>query len=129
MQIRAIQYIAFLLLLLAGVACSHVDEITPRSYVGLLFGDTKQVRDEIAQALSSGKAVPNAGTLELKPRSDGLVVVPIDLGWVTAGGAIVVHNKKYGVVVIQEPTVSRAKVAWSCVVYPAEAKPSACGSD
>ncbi|BCB27723.1 hypothetical protein SKTS_26090 [Sulfurimicrobium lacus] len=128
MQIKTIQYIGYLLLLLAGAACSHVDEITPRSYVGLLYGDTKLVREEIAQALSNGKTVPNAGTLLLKPRDDGLMVVPIDLGWVTAGGAIVVHSKKYGVVVIQEPIISRGKVAWSCIVYPAEAKPNACGS-
>ncbi|MEG2280243.1 MAG: hypothetical protein RSB86_05280 [Comamonas sp.] len=127
MQIKAIGYLGCLLLLLAGVACGHVDEITPRSYVGLLLGDTKPKRDEIAQALSSGKAVPNAGTLTLKPRDNGLMVVPIDLGWVTAGGAIVVHSKKYGVVVIQEPMVSQGVVAWSCVVYPAEAKPNVCG--
>jgi hypothetical protein len=128
MQIKAIWYIVGLLLLLAGVACSHVDEITPRSYVGLLFGDTKPLRDEIAQALSGGKAVPSAGTLTLKPRGDGLMVAPIDLGWVTKGGAIVVHNKKYGVVVIQEPMVSQGGVTWSCVVYPVEAKPNLCGA-
>ena len=124
---KAIRYIGSLLFLLAGMACSHVDEITPRSYVGLLFGDTKSLRDEIAQALSSGTAVSSAGTLTLKPRGDGLMVASIDLGWVTTGGAIVVHNKKYGVVVIQEPTVSQSGVTWSCVVYPVEAKPNACG--
>lgn len=128
MQIKVIQYIGALLLLLAGVACSHVDEITPRSYVGLLFGDTKPLRDEIAKALSAGKAVPNVGTLTLPPQGDGLMVAPIDLGWITKGGAIVVHNKKYGVVVIQEPIVSQSGVAWNCVVYPVEAKPSVCGS-
>jgi hypothetical protein len=128
MQIKAIRYIGGLLLLLAGVACSHVDEITPRSYVGLLFGDTKSLRDEIGQELSSGKAVSSAGTLTLKPRSDGLIVAPVDLGWVTKGGGIVVHSKKYGVVVIQEPTVLQGGVTWSCVVYPVEAKPNVCGS-
>lgn len=128
MQIKAIWHIGGLLLLLASVACSHVDEITPRSYVGLLFGDTKSLRDEIGQELSHGKAVSSAGTLTLKPWGDGLVVVPIDLGWVTKGGGIVVHSKKYGVVVIQEPTVSQGGVAWSCVVYPVEAKPNVCGS-
>ncbi|CAM8625987.1 hypothetical protein MCEMSHM24_02655 [Comamonadaceae bacterium] len=128
MQIKAIRYIGGLLLFVAVVACSHVDEITPRSYVGLLFGDTKSLRDEIGQALSGGKTVPNVGTLTLKPRDDGLMVAPIDLGWVTKGGAIVVHNKKYGVVVIQEPIVSQGGVAWNCVVYPVEAKPNVCGS-
>ena len=129
MQITgSIRYTFCLLLLLGSAACSHVDEITPRSYVGLLFGDTTPVRNEIAQALSSGKAVPNAGSLTLKPRGDGLMVVPVDFGWVTTSGAIVVHSKKYGVVVIQEPTVSQGGVKWSCVVYPAEAKPNICGS-
>lgn len=129
MQITAsIWRMCCLLLLLGGVACSHVDEITPRSYVGLLFGDTAPLRNEIAQALSSGKTVPNAGSLTLKPRGDGLTVVPVDFGWVTTSGAIVVHSKKYEVVVIQEPTVSQSGVKWSCVVYPAEAKPNTCGS-
>jgi hypothetical protein len=127
MQMKAIRYIFCLLFLLTGVACSHVDEITPRSYVGLLLGDTKPQRDEIAQALSSGKAVPNLGTLELKTRADSLMAVPIDLGWITAGGTIVVHSKKYGVVVIQEPRVSQTGVTWNCVVYPIEAKPNVCG--
>ena len=126
MQIRAILNIACLLILLAGVACSHVDEITPRSFVGMLLSDTKPKRDEIAQALSSGRAVPQAGVFSLKPRSDGSIVAPIDLGWITTGGAIVVHSKKYGVVVIQEPMVSQGAVVWSCVVYPAEAKPEIC---
>lgn len=128
MQIKAIWYIGGLLLLLAGVACSHVDEITPRSYVGLLLGDTKPLRDEIAQALSDGKTISSAGKLTLKPRGDGLIVVPIDMGWITTGGAIVVHNKKYGVVLIQEPMVSRSGVTWSCVVYPVEAKPNVCSA-
>lgn len=117
------------MLLLVGIgACSHVDEVTPRSYVGLLLGDTAPLRNEISQALSAGRDVPKTGTLVLKPLGDGLSVVPVDFGWVTTSGSIVVHNKKYGVVVIQEPTVSQASVKWGCVVYPAEATPSMCAS-
>jgi len=117
------------MLLFVGIgACSHVDEVAPRSYVGLLVGDTTPVRNEISLALSAGGVVPNAGALALKPRGDGLSVVPVDFGWVTTSGSIVVHNKKYGVVVIQEPTVSQGSVKWGCVVYPAEAKPNVCGS-
>ncbi len=129
MQIAASIRRAWCVLLLMGAAaCGHVDEITPRSYVGLLVGDTTPLRNEIAQALAAGKAVPNAGPLTLKPQGDGLMVMPVDFGWVMASGAIVVHNKKYGVVVIQEPTVTQGGVKWGCVVYPAEAKPNACGS-
>lgn len=111
-------------------ACGHVDEVTPRSYVGLLVGDTTPLRDEIGQVLSSNgvKVVPNAGSLRLNPRGNGLAVMPLDFGWVTSSGAIIVYNKKYGVIVIQEPTASQSGVRWSCVVYPAEAKPNLCGS-
>lgn len=111
------------------VACDPiVDRITPLSYVGLLISDTAPLRNEIGQSLSSNrsKAVPNAGLLRLNPRSDGIMVMPVDFGWVTSNGTIVVHNKKYGVVVIQEPTLSPSGVRWNCTVYPEEAKPTSC---
>jgi hypothetical protein len=129
MQVMTFIRYACCVLLFVGVgACSHVDEVTPRSYVGLLVGDTTPLRNEISQALSAGHAVPNTGAMTLKPRSDGLRVVPVDFGWVTASGSIVVHSKKYGVVVIQEPTLTQGSVKWGCVVYPSEAKPNVCGS-
>jgi hypothetical protein len=108
-------------------ACDHADEITPRSYVSLLVTDTLALRDQIAQQLLSGKAISNAGPLTLRPFEPELVVMPVDFGWVTAGGAIVTYSKKYGVTVVQEPTVSSGSVRWSCVVHPADAKPNVCG--
>lgn len=111
-------------------ACSHVDEITPRHYVGLVVGHSAPLKAEIAKSLiaTSGKSVPQAGPLQLPPPS-GLAPVKFDFGWVTTGGAIVIQNTKFAVVVVQEPTLEQGKVTWSCIVHPVEAKPNLCGSD
>ena len=115
---------------LCGVACSHVDEITPRSYVSLVTGHAMPLKIEIAKALiaNPGKPVPQAGALQLKP-PPGLIQMKFDFGWVTTGGAIIIQSKEYSVVVVQEPTVVESSVKWSCVVQPPEAKPSICGSE
>ena len=70
-------------------ACSHVDEITPRSYVGLVVGHAGPLKIEIAKSLfaNPGKPVPQAGELKLPP-PPGLIPMKFDFGWVTAGGAI-----------------------------------------
>lgn len=116
--------------LLLAAACDHVDEITPRKYVGLVVGHTGQLKIEIAKSLmtSPGKPVPQAGTLQLPP-SPGLEAMKFDFGWVTTAGAIVIQNTKFAVVVLQEPTFDQGKVTWSCVVHPVEAKPKLCGSN
>lgn len=121
---------ATLLLAVLIAACSHVDEITPRSYVGLVVGHSAPLKIEIAKSLitSPGKPVSQAGPLQLPPPS-GLAPMKFDFGWVTTGGAIVIQNTKYAVVVLQEPTLDQGKVTWSCIVHPAEAKPNLCGSD
>lgn len=112
------------------VACSPVDEITPRKYLGLVVGHAAPLKIEIAKSLIAfpGKAVPQAGLLQLPPPS-GLESLKFDFGWVTTGGAIVVQNTKFAVVMLQEPTVDRGIVKWSCIVHPVEAKPNLCGSD
>ena len=111
-------------------ACSHVDETTPRNYVGLVVGHAAGLKMEIAKSLiaSPGKPVPQAGVLQLPPPS-GLAAIKFDFGWVTSSGAIIIQSNKYSVVVVQEPTVAQDGVKWSCVVRPAEAKPNLCGSD
>ena len=114
-------------LLIAG--CSHVDEITPRSYVGLVVGYAEPLKIEISKSLiaNPGKSVPQAGSLRLPP-PPGLIAMKIDFGWITASGAIIIQNTEYSVVVIQEPTVVQNSVKWSCVVNPSEAKPTLCGA-
>ncbi|QGJ17682.1 MULTISPECIES: hypothetical protein [unclassified Polaromonas] len=113
-------------LFLAG--CNHVDEITPRSYVGIAVGHTGRLKLEIAKSLlaNPGKPVPLAGELQLPP-PPGLNPVKFEFGWVTAGGAIIIHSKEYSVTVLQEPRVDQGQVKWSCVVRPADAKPNVCG--
>ena len=111
-------------------ACSPVDEVTPRHYVGLVVGHSAPLKIKIAKSLiaSPGKPVPQAGPLQLPPPT-GLAPMKFDFGWVTTGGAIVIQNTKFAVVVLQEPTLAEGVVKWSCVVQPAEAKPNLCGSD
>jgi hypothetical protein len=86
---------------------------------------------EIAKSLvtNSGKPVPQAGTLKLPQIPGGFRTPEFDFGWVTTGGAIVIQNTKFAVVVLQEPTLDQGKVTWSCIVHPVEAKPTLCGSD
>lgn len=107
-----------------------VDETTPRSYVGLTTAHAAPLKIEIAKSLimSPGKSVPQAGALMLPPLP-GLAPMKFDFGWVTESGAIVIQNTKFGVIVLQEPTVTGGVVKWSCVVHPAEAKPKLCGSE
>jgi hypothetical protein len=121
---------ATLLIAVLVAACSHVDEVTPRHYVGLVVGHSAPLKIEIAKSLiaSPGKPVPQAGPLQLPPPS-GLASMKFDFGWVTTGGAIVIQNTKFAVVVLQEPTLDQGKVTWSCIVHPVEAKPNLCGSD
>lgn len=110
-------------------ACGHVDEITPRAYVALLVVDTADVRDGISQALTKGEELSIAGPLVLQLHKDGTSTASVDFLWVTKTGAVVAHNKKYGVVLIQEPIISQGNVRWSCTVYPTEAKPNICGTE
>ncbi|TCP10602.1 hypothetical protein EV674_1642 [Simplicispira metamorpha] len=121
---------AIFLMAVLVAACNHVDEVTPRHYVGLVVGHSAPLKIEIAKSLiaNPGKPVPQAGPLQLPPPS-GLAPMKFDFGWVTTGGAIVIQNTKFAVVVLQEPTLDQGKVTWSCIVQPAEAKPNLCGSD
>ena len=123
-----IRFALSLLSLLA--ACSVVDEMTPRLYVGLLTAHAAPLRFEIAKALlaNPGKPVPQAGALPLPPPV-GLAPMKFDFGWVTTGGAIVVQSSKYAVMLVQEPVVTSSGVKWTCVVTPADAKPSGCGDE
>lgn len=110
-------------------ACSHVDEITPRAYVGLVVGHAARLKIEIAKSLVANPSapVPQAGYLRLEPPA-GTSALDFDFGWITQRGAIVLQSKKYGVILVQEPVLAKDGIAWTCVVHPAEAKPSMCGS-
>ncbi|KRB87189.1 hypothetical protein [Duganella sp. Root198D2] len=99
-------------------ACSHQDEITPRGYVLMIDGGLQQQRKAIAKALLGDKKVAIAGPLVWADDGTKTNAVP-DYGWITATGAIIVQSEKYGVLLIEEPTIIEGKVAWSCVVYPA----------
>jgi hypothetical protein len=103
---------------------------TPKNFVSLAVAHAAPLKIEIAKSLiaNPGKPVPQAGPLQLPPPS-GLASMKFDFGWVTTGGAIVIQNTKFAVVVLQEPTLDQGKVKWSCIVHPVEAKPNLCGSD
>ena len=122
--------IPVLALMLCACDRTIVDEYTPKNFVGLAVAHAAPLKIEIAKSLiaNPGKPVPQAGPLQLSPPS-GLASMKFDFGWVTTGGAIVIQNTKFAVVVLQEPTLAEGVVKWSCVVHPAEAKPNLCGSD
>ena len=109
-------------------ACDHVDEITPRSYVGLAVGHSGRLKLEIGKSLLENpeNPVPQAGALQLSP-PPGLDPVKFEFGWVTTGGVIIIQSSEYSVTVLQEPRIDQRQVKWSCVVHPADAKPNVCG--
>jgi hypothetical protein len=113
------------------LGCNQPSEYTPRHVVGSYLAHTTSLRIEITKslAISPGKPVPQAGALKLSQIPGGFRTPEFDFGWVTTGGAIVIQNTKFAVVVLQEPTLDQGKVTWSCIVHPAEAKPNLCGSD
>ena len=113
---------------LFGTACSHVDEVTPRSYVALVVGHASTLKAEIAKSLiaNPGRPVSQAGALQLSA-SAGLLPMKFDFGWVTNSGAIIIQNKEYAVTVVQEPVMVQGVVKWTCVVQPTTAKPNVCG--
>lgn len=123
------------MLLVATMTCACdltiVDEYTPKNFVGQAVAYTAPLKIDIAKSLiaSPGKLVPQAGVLKLPQMPGGFRTPEIDFGWVTTGGAIVIQNTKFAVIVLQEPTLDQGKVTWSCVVHPVEAKPNLCGSD
>lgn len=119
---------SILLCALFLTACNHVDEITPRSYVGLAVGHSARLKLEIGKSLlaNPGKPVPQAGALQLPPHP-GLNSVKFEFGWVSAGGAIFIQSKEYSVTVLQEPRIDQGQVKWSCIVHPVDAKPNVCG--
>jgi len=129
-MLSVVKYFLPLLALAALLGCETAEEYTPRNFVSLAVANTAPLKIEIAKSLmaSPGKPVPQAGPLQLPPPS-GLASMKFDFGWVTTGGAIVIQNTKFAVVVVQEPTLEQGKVTWSCIVHPAEAKPKLCGSD
>jgi len=130
---RALTALLSVIAVAATVAgCDHVDEMTPRSYVGLVVGHSAPLKVEVAKALvaNAGAAVPQAGILRLEPLP-GVAPMKVDFGWVTRGGVIIIQSKDHAVTVVQEPVLEKDKgaVTWLCVVHPSEAKPALCGSD
>ncbi|WP_156370972.1 hypothetical protein [Acidovorax sp. Leaf84] len=119
-----------LILLVMLLGCKSADEFTPKNFVSLSVAHTASLKIEIAKSLmaSPGKSVPQAGRLQLDPPS-GLASMKFDFGWVTSGGVIIIKNTKFAVILVQEPTIDREGVTWSCIVHPVEAKPTLCGSD
>lgn len=125
-----VNYLIISTIAITTIACSPVDEITPKKYVGIIAAYSSNLKTEITKSLTAfpGKPVPQAGPLQLLP-PPGLAPMRFDFGWVTGGGAIVIQSSKFNVIFIQEPIVEQSKVTWSCIVYPVEAKPKLCNSE
>jgi hypothetical protein len=111
-------WVSFLALMVGG--CNHVDEVTPRSYVGLLLGQTGHLKAEIAKALIEKRG------LSSRQVSEAPQDIPVDYVFVTTSGVLISHSRRYGVVVVQEPLLQDGAVIWKCFVYPSEAAPGVC---
>ena len=120
------RWLLFSLSMLFG--CSQPSDYTPRHVAAAYLAHTTALRMEIGKSLiaAPGKSVPQAGSLTM-PQTPGFKTPDFDFGWVTTGGAIVIQNTRFALVVLQEPTLDHGEVKWSCVVHPAEAKPNLCG--
>ncbi|GHU03920.1 hypothetical protein AGMMS49960_18940 [Betaproteobacteria bacterium] len=101
------------------VAFPVVDGITPRSYVNMVVADTWKMREQIAKKISTGDPLSDTGKFYSLA---GEGTMPIDFGWITEKGSIVIYNKQYGVVLIQEPVKNEKGVAWSFIIYPDDLK-------
>lgn len=112
------------------LSCESADEYTPKNYVSLLVANTVPLKVEIAKSLMihPDRPVAQAGQLQTS-LPIGQDSMKFDFGWVTAGGAIIMQNTKFAVLIVQEPTLSGRTVKWSCIVHPVEAKPNLCGSE
>lgn len=108
------------------LSCTQVDEITPRSYIGLIIGETQPNREEISRSLSIGEAIKISGELKINPTKDKRLQMPVDFGWITKEGSIIIQSKKYDVLLIQEPTISNGSVTWTCISHPKDAAPNFC---
>lgn len=108
------------------ISCTQVDEITPRSYAGMIIGETQSNREELSRSLSIGEAIKISGELKINPTKDKRLQMPVDFGWITKEGSIIIQSKKYDVLLIQEPTISDGSVTWTCISYPKDAAPNFC---
>lgn len=106
------------LIFLCLVACTVVDEITPRSYVGLLWGNTGTIRVQIADDLLNKRTIKSNPLILSEPNA-----IKTDFAWITQGGSIVVRNN---VTVIFEPRQAGNKITWGCITYPEKVAPTFC---
>ncbi|WP_128099459.1 hypothetical protein [Paracidovorax avenae] len=111
---------------MAYLTCTQVDEITPRSYIGLIIGETQSAREEISKSLANGEAIKISGDLKITQAKEKKLQMPVDFGWITKEGSIIIQSKKYDVLLIQEPTISNGSVTWTCISYPKDAAPNFC---
>ena len=66
-------------ILVSPVICG----ITPRSYANIVIADTGKVRVRIAEKISTGEPIGDVGRFTVV-KGEG--AMPIDFGWITAGG-------------------------------------------
>jgi hypothetical protein len=121
----------FIALVCTGILCFFayatfsftVSDITPRAYVAMVLADTTTMRKSIAKNLSEGKSASDTQSFLIQAEENKRLM-NIDFVWITSKGAIVIFNKEYGVIIVQEPTGIGETVGWSCTIYPETAKPN-----
>ncbi|WP_152033845.1 hypothetical protein [Paracidovorax avenae] len=92
----------------------------------MIIGQTQSKRDEISNSLSKGVPINVGGELKIAPTQDKNLQMPVDFGWITKEGSIITQSKKYNILIIQEPTISKGGITWTCITYPKDAAPNFC---
>jgi hypothetical protein len=103
------------------IACSQVDEVTPRARVAAMLADTFEFRQRLAAELQSSEVTLHGGPIaSLKGQGR------FDFGWVTSTGVVTLYGDDVGVIVVLEPVKDAKAIRWHCVVYPEKFKPNVC---
>lgn len=108
------------LTLLCLVSCNVVDEYTAKNYLTILYGKTTIMRKDISKSLLEKSNIVNQGKIDFNKDEAETRLTGVDIGWVTADGAIILYNQKYDVLFIQEPYVANNEVNWKCTISPKE---------
>jgi predicted DNA binding protein len=117
-RMRTVVIVACALILGIAVyltASPVICDITPRSYANMVIADTVEMRKQIAKIISAEEMISDTGKFSVLAGKGAML---IDFGLVTEKGSIVIYNKQYGVVVVQEPVISGKEVMWNFILYP-----------
>ena len=86
-----------------------------------LRGLALPLQAEIAAAIREGKTLAN-----VVPERQLRVSDPLDFGYLSANGTIVLYSDRHGVYLQLTPSINGSELGWQCVAYPASTAVNAC---